>query len=74
MPLFGLKRRDSLDLPPSTLSVCFTLAIAVLYGVAPAVTVQAIAGFSKQRYHKSLTLYLRSIRVLTNIYIVNKLF
>jgi EAL domain-containing protein (putative c-di-GMP-specific phosphodiesterase class I)/GGDEF domain-containing protein len=41
-PLFGFAPRDELRLR-STLSVCFTFAIFVLYGAEPAIIVQAIA-------------------------------
>jgi len=59
VPLFGLLRRDDLQ-PRSTLSVCFTIAIYVLFGVAPAVVVQAIAGLVTmvgQRYRSPAGLY-----------------
>jgi EAL domain-containing protein (putative c-di-GMP-specific phosphodiesterase class I)/GGDEF domain-containing protein len=43
IPLFGITRREDLRLR-STLSVCYTFAIFVVFGAAPAVVVQAVAG------------------------------
>jgi EAL domain-containing protein (putative c-di-GMP-specific phosphodiesterase class I)/GGDEF domain-containing protein len=43
VPLFGATSREDLRVR-STLSVCFTFAIFVLWGAAPAVVVQALAG------------------------------
>ncbi len=43
VPLFGVFRRTDLR-ARSTLSVCFTFAIFVLWGAAPAIVVQAVAG------------------------------
>jgi diguanylate cyclase (GGDEF)-like protein len=60
VPLFGVSRREDIR-PRSTMSVCFTFAIFVLYGAAPAVVVQAAAGAVTvigQRYRPNAGLYL----------------
>ncbi|MGE5156406.1 MAG: EAL domain-containing protein [Betaproteobacteria bacterium] len=59
VPLFGITRREDLRLR-STLSVCFTFAIFVLFGAAPAIIVQALAGAVTvvgQRYEPSAGYY-----------------
>src|SRR5262252_2552345 len=43
VPLFGLSGLGDVR-PRSTLSICFTFAIFVLWGAAPAILVQAAAG------------------------------
>ena len=43
IPLFGAFRREDPRIR-STLSICYTFAIFVLYGAAPALVVQALAG------------------------------
>src|SRR5262245_39927622 len=60
VPLFGLSRTDD-PRPRSTLSVCFTFAIFVLWDVAPAVVVQAAAGavtMIGQHYRRTAGLYM----------------
>jgi predicted signal transduction protein with EAL and GGDEF domain len=60
VPLFGLSRRADLR-PRTTMSVCFTFAIFVLWGAAPAVVVQAASGAVTvvgQRYRPNAALYL----------------
>ena len=62
IPLFGAGRRDDLRVR-STLSVCFTFAIFVLWGAPPAIVVQALAGTVTvigQRYRPRAGLYLVS--------------
>lgn len=59
VPLFGSAGRDDLRIR-STLSVCFTFAIFALFGAAPAIVVQAIAGAITaigQRYYPPASLY-----------------
>jgi diguanylate cyclase (GGDEF)-like protein len=58
-PLFGARRREDLRVR-STLSVCFTFAIFVLWGAAPAIVVQAVAGAVTvigQRYQARAGIY-----------------
>jgi predicted signal transduction protein with EAL and GGDEF domain len=60
VPLFGLSRTED-PRPRSTLSVCFTFAIFVLWDVAPAVVVQAAAGavtMIGQHYRRTAGLYM----------------
>jgi predicted signal transduction protein with EAL and GGDEF domain len=60
LPLFGLFSRQDTR-PRATLSVCFTFAIFVLWGAAPAVVVQAAAGAVTvigQRYRSPAGLFL----------------
>jgi predicted signal transduction protein with EAL and GGDEF domain len=62
IPLFGLRHREYLRVR-ATLSVCFAFAIFVLWGAAPAVLVQAVAGAVSaigQRYRLRAGLYLVS--------------
>jgi predicted signal transduction protein with EAL and GGDEF domain len=66
VPLFGLAGRENLSVR-STLSVCFTFAIFVLFGAGPAVVVQAVAGTVSvigQRYNARFGLYFVSRLVL----------
>src|SRR5690606_38575147 len=60
VPLFGLFGRDDPRVR-STLSICYTFAIFVLWGVGPAVIVQAVAGAVSaigQRYSPPAGVYL----------------
>jgi predicted signal transduction protein with EAL and GGDEF domain len=60
LPLFGLFRQQDTR-PRATMSVCFTFAIFVLWGAAPAVMVQAGAGAVSvigQRYRSAAGLFL----------------
>jgi predicted signal transduction protein with EAL and GGDEF domain len=60
IPLFGVTGREDLRIR-STLSVCFTFAIFVLFGAGPAIVVQALAGAVTvvgQRYAPAAGTYL----------------
>jgi predicted signal transduction protein with EAL and GGDEF domain len=66
VPLFGVAGRQDLRVR-STLSVCFVFAIFVLWGVAPAIVVQAVAGavsVTGQRYELRSGLFFTSRLVL----------
>jgi EAL domain-containing protein (putative c-di-GMP-specific phosphodiesterase class I)/GGDEF domain-containing protein len=66
VPLFGIARREDMRLR-STLSVCFTFAIFVLFGAAPSIVVQAVAGAVTvlgQRYDPNSGYYLVARLVL----------
>ena len=61
-PLFGVAGRESLRIR-STLSVCFTVAIFVVWGAAPAIVAQAVTGAVSvigQRYRPGAGLFLVS--------------
>jgi diguanylate cyclase (GGDEF)-like protein len=67
VPLFGMTRPQDIRVR-STLSVCFTFAIFMLWGAAPAVVVQALAGAVTvvgQRYAPASGLYLVSRLILS---------
>jgi diguanylate cyclase (GGDEF)-like protein len=69
IPLFGSGRRGDLRVR-SSLSVCFTFAIFVLYGAQPAIVVQALAGAVTvigQRYRPRAGLYFISRLVLATL-------
>jgi len=60
VPLFGVTGREDIRVR-STLSVCFTFAIFVLWGAGPAIVVQALAGAVTvvgQRYDPAAGVYL----------------
>jgi diguanylate cyclase (GGDEF)-like protein len=66
IPLFGMAGREDFRIR-STLSVCFTFAIFVLWGAATAIVVQAVAGavsVAGQRYQPSAGLFFVSRLVL----------
>lgn len=69
IPLFGAVRASDLRVR-STLSVCFTFTIFVLWGAGPAIVVQALAGAVTvigQRYRPGAGLYLISRLVLATL-------
>ena len=66
IPLFGAFSREDPRVR-STLSICYTFAIFVLYGAAPALVVQAIAGVASvvgQRYNLRGVVYIPARLVL----------
>jgi diguanylate cyclase (GGDEF)-like protein len=66
IPLFGAFSREDPRVR-STLSICYTFAIFVLYGAAPAIVVQAIAGMVSvvgQRYNFRGVVYIPARLVL----------
>ncbi|HEX5997408.1 MAG TPA: GGDEF domain-containing phosphodiesterase [Jiangellales bacterium] len=66
VPLFGVTGQEDVRVR-STLSVCFTFAIFVLFGAGPAIAVQAIAGAVNaigQRYHSRFGIYFVSRLIL----------
>jgi predicted signal transduction protein with EAL and GGDEF domain len=66
IPLFGAFSRENRRIR-STLSVCYTFAIFVLYGAAPAILVQALAGAVSvvgQRYNPRGAVYFTARLVL----------
>ncbi|MBX6749511.1 MAG: GGDEF domain-containing protein [Micromonosporaceae bacterium] len=66
IPLFGAFSREDPRVR-STLSICYTFAIFVLYGAAPAIVVQAIAGVVSvvgQRYNLRGVVYIPARLVL----------